>query len=118
MTEKVVKVCVNVGHRRVGRPIHENRTVFERTRKFNAPTRSTSRRTCWTVTSRQIALIISGQAIWLCLGPRGLAVILDLHSRRVIGWSLSNRMKCNLGAEDDYRTDVTAKGVYRPQRPR
>ena len=25
-----------------------------------------------------------------------LAVILDLHSRRVIGWAVNNRMKCDL----------------------
>lgn len=31
--------------------------------------------------------------VWTCEGWLYLAVILDMHSRRVIGWSVSNRMK-------------------------
>ncbi|KEJ88338.1 Transposase InsF for insertion sequence IS3A/B/C/D/E/fA [Sulfitobacter donghicola DSW-25 = KCTC 12864 = JCM 14565] len=31
--------------------------------------------------------------VWTREGWLSLAVILDLHSRRVIGWAVSNRMK-------------------------
>jgi transposase InsO family protein len=40
-----------------------------------------------------------GRRHHLHLDPRGwvyLAVILDLHSRRVIGWAISNRLKKDL----------------------
>ena len=34
--------------------------------------------------------------VWTCEGRLYLALILDLHSRRVIGWAASNRMKRDL----------------------
>ena len=34
--------------------------------------------------------------IWTRKGWLYLAVILDLHSRRVVGWAMSNRMKRDL----------------------
>ncbi len=34
--------------------------------------------------------------IWTSEGLLYLAVILDLHSRRVVGWAVSDRMKKNL----------------------
>jgi putative transposase len=40
MTEELKEVGVDVGHRRVGRPMRENGIVFERTQKFKATTDS------------------------------------------------------------------------------
>ncbi len=40
MTEELKEAGINVGHRRVGRPMRENGIVVERTRKFKATTDS------------------------------------------------------------------------------
>ena len=79
-----------------------------------AITRSTLRPTCWIRTSQRMASIKSGPVllvtfalqmhcqamdisyIWTSEGWLYLAVILDLYSRRVIGWAVSNRMKRDL----------------------
>ena len=80
-----------------------------------ATTSSTSRRTCWIGTSSLRSRTRNGPVTSPISGPvryetdqktvRGtvfpsnglyLAVILDLHSRRVIGWAVSNRMKRDL----------------------
>ncbi len=43
-----------------------------------------------------------------------LAVILDLHSRRVIGWAVSNRMERDLEAraEHDHIIPYATKGLH------
>ena len=69
MTEELKEVGIDVGHRRVGRLMRENGIVVERTRKFKATTRSTSRQTCWTVTSRRIDPTRNGPAISAISGP-------------------------------------------------
>jgi transposase InsO family protein len=100
MTEALQEVGIDVGHRRVGRLMRENGIVIERTRKFKvrreqnliqwikfpaarqtATTPSTSRRTCWTVTSRRIGPTRTegprsemGRRYQLCVDPRGLVV--------------------------------------------
>ncbi len=101
MTEELRETSVDVGHRRVGRPMHENGTVVERTRKFQATTDSDhtsdvapnlrDRNFTADRPNQKWAGYISYIRIregWLYL-----AAILDLHSRRVIGWAVSNRMK-------------------------
>ena len=40
MTEELKEVCVDVGHRRVGRLMRENGIIVERTHKFKATTDS------------------------------------------------------------------------------
>ncbi len=106
MTEELKEIGLDVGHRRVGRLMRQNGisvvtdTRKHKSRRRTAITSSTSRRTCWIGTSRLNSLIRNGQAtsatIWTREGWLYLAVILDLHSRRVIGWAVSNRMKRDL----------------------
>jgi putative transposase len=104
MTEELKEVGVDVGHRRVGRLMRENGIVVERTRKFKATTDSDhtfniapnllDRDFHAPQPNRKWAGDIS--YIWTREGWLYLAVILDLHSRRVIGWAVSNRMKRDL----------------------
>jgi transposase InsO family protein len=104
MTEELNEVGVDVGHRRVGRLMRENGITVERTRKFKATTDSDhtfniapnllDRDFMTEATHQQWAGGIS--YIWAREGWLYLAVILDLHSRRVIGWAVSNRMKRDL----------------------
>lgn len=104
MTEELKEVGVDVGHRRVGRLMRENGITVERTRKFKATTDSDhtfniapnllDRDFRATGPNQKWAGDIS--YIWTREGWLYLAVILDLHSRRVIGWAVSNRMKRDL----------------------
>ena len=104
MTEELKEIGIDVGHRRVGRLMRENGIVVARTRRFKVTTDSdhafniapnlldrdfTAERP-----SRKWAGDIS--YIWTREGWLYLAVVLDLHSRRVIGWAVSNRMKRDL----------------------
>lgn len=104
MTEELKEVGVDVGHRRVGRLMRENRIIAERTRKFKATTDSAhtfniapnllDRDSIAAGPNQKWAGDIS--YIWPREGWLYLAMILDLHSRRVIGWAVSNRMKRDL----------------------
>ena len=104
MTEELKQVGVDVGHRRVGRLMRENGIIVERTRKFKATTDSDhpfniapnllDRDFTADRPNKKWAGDIS--YIWTREGWLYLAVILDLHSRRVIGWAVSNRMKRDL----------------------
>ena len=49
--------------------------------------------------------------VWTREGWVYLAVILDLHSRRVIGWAVSNPMKRDLAIRNFFAAD------QRPRRP-
>lgn len=88
MTEELKGVGIDVGHRRVGRLMRENGIVVERTRKFKvrrdqnaiqwikfpaarrtATIRSTSHRTCWTVTSQRIGPTGNRQVTSATSGP-------------------------------------------------
>jgi putative transposase len=104
MTEELKEVGVDVGHRRVGRLMRENGIVVERTRKFKATTDSDHTfNIAPNLLDRDFTATGSNQKwagdisyIWTREGWLYLAVILDLHSRRVIGWAVSNRMKRDL----------------------
>jgi putative transposase len=104
MTEELKEVGVDVGHRRVGRLMRENGSVVERTRKFKATTDSDHTfNIAPNLLDRDFAAAGPNQKwagdisyIWTREGWLYLAVILDLHSRRVIGWAVSNRMKRDL----------------------
>ena len=121
MTEELKEVGVDVGHRRVGRLMRENGIVVERTRKFKV---EEGQEMIWGIISpttdgrtesdhkfniapnlldRDVHAPETNQNwagdisyIWTREGWLYLAVILDLHSRRVIGWAVSNRMKRDL----------------------
>jgi len=104
MTEELKEVGVDVGHRRVGRLMRENGIVVERTRKFKATTDSDHKfNIAANLLDRDFTADQPNQKwagdisyIWTREGWLYLAVILDLHSRRVIGWAVSNRMKRDL----------------------
>ena len=104
MTEELKEVGIDVGHRRVGRLMRENGITVERTRKFKATTDSDHTfNIAPNLLNRDFSAAGPNQKwagdisyIWTREGWLYLAVILDLHSRRVIGWAVSNRMKRDL----------------------
>jgi len=104
MTEELQELGLNVGHRRVGRLMRENGIKIVRTRKYKATTDSNH---AFNIAPNLLDQDFSADAmnqkwagdisyIWTGEGWLYLAVIIDLYSRRVIGWATSNRMKRNL----------------------
>ena len=94
MTEELQELGLSVGHRRVGRLMGKNGIKIIRTIRSTLPS------ICWI---RIFLLMRRSQKwagnisyVWINEGWLYLAAILDLHSRRVIGWAVSNRMKRDL----------------------
>jgi transposase InsO family protein len=104
MTEELKEAGVDVGHRRVGRLMRENGIIVERTRKFKATTDSDHKNNIVpNLLDHDVHAPEPNQKrvgdiryIWNREGWLHLAVILDLQSRRVIGWAISDRMKRDL----------------------
>jgi len=105
MTEELNELGIRVGHRRVGRLMRQNAiSVVSRTRKFKATTDSDHRfNIAPNLLQQDFAASRPNQKwagdipyVWTREGWVYLSVILDLHSRRVIGWAISNRMKKDL----------------------
>jgi transposase InsO family protein len=104
MTEELKELGLNVGHRRVDRLMRENGIRVERSKKYKVTTDSNhafniapnllNRDFHADQPNRKWAGDIS--YVWTREGWLYLAVILDLHSRRVIGWAVSNRKKRDL----------------------
>jgi len=104
MTEELKELGFDVGHRRVGRLMRLNDISVVRTRKhkvttdsnhkFNIAPNLLSRNFYADQPNQKWAVDIS--YIWTREGWLYLAVVLDLYSRRVIGWAVSNRMKRDL----------------------
>jgi putative transposase len=101
MTEELQELGLEVGHRRVGRLMRYNDIKIVRTRKFKATADSNH---AFNIAPNLLDQDFSADApnqkwagdisyIWTSEGWLYLAVILDLYSRRVIGWAVSNRMK-------------------------
>ena len=84
MTMELKETGLAVGERRVGRLMRINGIRPVRTRKHKVTTNS----------NRKWAGDIS--YVWTSEGWLYLAVILDLHSRRAVGWAASDRMKQDL----------------------
>jgi transposase InsO family protein len=107
MTMELKEVGLDVGERRVGRLMKINGIKPVRTRKHKVTTNSDH--------SLGIAAnVLDGNFIadapnrkwagdisyiWTAQGWLYLAVILDLHSRRVVGWAVSDRMKKDLAIQ-------------------
>ncbi len=99
MTEELKEIGVDVGHRRVGRLMRENGIVVARTRKHKATTDSDHAfNIAPNLLDRDFMADQSNQKwagdisyIWTREGWLYLAVIPDLHSRRVIGRAASHR---------------------------
>ena len=117
MTEELKEIGLDVGHRRVGRLMRQNGISVVRTRKHKVTTDSDhkfniapnlldrdftaagrNQKCPLTVCRQTVAGEQAGDIsyIWTREGWLYLAVILDLHSRRVIGWAVSDRMKRDL----------------------
>jgi putative transposase len=120
MTEELKELGLPVGHRRFGRLMRENAIAVKRNRKFKAITDSNhsfiiapnllNRDFSAARPNRKWAGDIS--YVWTQEGWLYLAVILDLHSRRVIGCAVSNRMKRDLAI----RTLNMAIALRRPSK--
>ncbi|WP_347828747.1 IS3 family transposase [uncultured Planktomarina sp.] len=104
MTEELQELGLKVGHRRVGRLMGENGIKIIRTQKYKATTDSNH---TFNIAPNLLDQDFSADGpnqkwagdisyIWTSEGWLYLAVILDLYSRRVIGWAVSNRMKRDL----------------------
>ena len=95
MTEELKEIGLDIGHRRVGRLMRQNGISVIRTRKhkvttdsnhkFNIAPNLLDRNFTANEPNQKWAADIS--YIWTREGWLYLAVILDLHSRRVIGWA-------------------------------
>ena len=104
MTEELKSLGLNVGHRRVGRLMSENGIEVKRNKRFKATTDSNHAfNIAPNLLNRDFHADAPNQKwagdisyVWTREGWLYLAVILDLHSRRVIGWAVSNRMKRDL----------------------
>ncbi len=98
MTEELKEIGLNVGHRRVGRLMRQNGISVVRTRKYKATTDSNHK---FNIAPNLLDRDFNSDApnqkwagdisyIWTREGWLYLAVILDLHSRRVVGWAVSD----------------------------
>ncbi len=104
MTEELKEIGVDVGHRRVGRIMRESSICVKRSKKYKVTTDSNHKfNIAPNLLDRDFNADKPNQKwagdisyIWTREGWLYLAVILDLHSRRVIGWAVSNRMKRDL----------------------
>lgn len=104
MTEELKEIGLEVGHRRVGRLMRLNGISVVRTRKHKVTTDSNHKfNIAPNLLNRNFEAdrpnqkwVVDISYIWTREGWLYLAVVLDLHSRRVIGWAVSNRMKRDL----------------------
>jgi len=104
MTEELKELGFAVGHRRVGRLMRDNGIKVVRTRKYKATTNSKhgyaiapnllDRNFIAAQANQKWAVDIS--YIWTREGWLYLAVVMDLYSRRIVGWAVSNRIKRDL----------------------
>ena len=104
MTEELQELGLKVGHRRIGRLMRDNGIKIVRTQKYKATTDSNH---TYNIAPNLLDQDFSADEanqkwagdisyIWTSEGWLYLAVILDLYSRRVIGWAVCNRMKRDL----------------------
>ena len=104
MTEELKELGFNVGHRRVGRLMRENGICVHRTRKFKVTTDSNHKYTVAdNILARQFKAdkpdrkwVVDISYIWTQEGWLHLAAVMDLYSRRIIGWAVDKRMKKDL----------------------
>ena len=95
MTEELKQIGLDVGHRRVGRLLRQNGISVVRTRKHKVTTDSNHKfNIAPNLLDRNFAANEPNQKwaadiSYFCMrqGWLYLAVIFDLHSRRVIGWA-------------------------------
>lgn len=104
MTEELNELGLQVGQRRVGRLMRQNGIRIVRSRKFK---RTTDSDHAFNIAPNLLQQDFTASGpnqkwagdityVWTREGWVYLAVIIDLFSRRVIGWAISNRMKQDL----------------------
>ena len=104
MTEELKELGLDVGHRRIGRLMRQNGISVVRTHKYKITTDSNHKFNIapnllnrnFLADRRNQKWVVDISYIWTREGWLYLAVVLDLYSRRVIGWAVSNRMKRTL----------------------
>ena len=104
MAEELRELGLAVGERKVVRLMRENAIAVKRNKKFKATTDSShSFNIAPNLLDRDFFAEQPNQKwagdisyVWTREGWLYLAVIIDLHSRRVIGWAVSSRMKRDL----------------------
>ena len=104
MTEELKQIGLDVGHRCVGRLMRQSGISVVRTRQHKVTTNSDHQfKIALNVLDWDFAADAPDQKwagdisyVWMRKGWLYLAVILNLHSWRVIGWAVRNRMKRDL----------------------
>jgi len=104
MTEELKDLGFEVGHRRVGRLMRDNGINVVRTRKYKATTNSKHGYAIapnlldrnFIAEQANQKWVVDISYIWTREGWLYLAVVMDLYSRRIVGWAVSNRMKRDL----------------------
>jgi putative transposase len=107
MTQELKEIGLTVGHRRVGRLMRDNRIYVVRTHKYKVTTDSDHHSNIApnlldrNFHADQPNMKWAGDItyIWTAEGWLYLAVMIDLHSRRVMGWAVSNRLKRDLALQ-------------------
>ena len=107
MTEELKELGLEVGHRRVGRLMRQNNISVIRTRKHKVTTDSNHKfNIAPNLLNRNFVAdranqkwVVDISYIWTREGWLYLAVVLDLHSRRVIGWARSHRYCVSTAAQ-------------------
>lgn len=108
-----------VGRRRVARLMRDNGLQAKRKRRFK---RTTDSHHVWPVAPNVLDRDFTAQGpnqkwavdisyIWTAEGWLYLAIVMDLHSRRIVGWATSDRLKRDLALEALRR----AVALRRPQ---
>ena len=104
MTAELKEQGLQVGHRRVGRIMRDNGIRVERSKKYKVTTDGNHSFNIapnlldgdFTATAQNQKWASDISYIWTSEGWLYLAVVIDLYSRRVVGWAVSNRMKRDL----------------------
>jgi len=104
MTEELNELCIRVGQRRVGRLMRQNGVQVIRSKKFKRTTDSDHAfnrapnllQQDFTASGPNQKWAGDITYVWTREGWVYLAVIIDLFSRCVVGWAISNRMKQDL----------------------
>lgn len=107
MTQELKELGLSTGHRRVGRLMRDNGIRVVRTRKYKVTTDSNHRfNIAPNLLNRNFMADQPNQKwagdisyIWTRQGWLYLSVMMDLHSRRIIGWAVSNRLKQDLALQ-------------------
>lgn len=93
-----------IGHHRVGRLMRDNQLTPKRTRRHKRTTDSRHDKPVaanllaqdFTATRADEKWAVDISYLWTVEGWLYLAVVIDLYSRKVVGWAVSNRMKQDL----------------------